>query len=82
MLHSVAVEMDSAHERARKDAQAHLKPFGQHVRRLRREQDLTQDQLADRARLDPRVIRFVESGTRDVGISMLWMLAQGLGVEV
>lgn len=74
--------MDTPRERARKDAQAHLKPLGQHIRRLRRERDLTQDQLADKSRLDPRVIRFVESGTRDVGISTLWMLAKGLGVEV
>lgn len=74
--------MTSARERARKDAQTHLKPLGQHIRDLRIERDLTQDQLADRARLDPRVIRFVESGNRDVGVSTLWMLAKGLGVDV
>jgi transcriptional regulator with XRE-family HTH domain len=71
-----------ARESAREAARKHLKPFGRHIRRLRRDRDLTQDQLAERAGLDPRVIRFVESGERDVGISTLWMLASALGVEV
>ncbi len=74
--------MDAARESARQAARAHLKPFGRQIRRLRRERDLTQDQLAERAGLDPRVIRFVESGERDVGLSTLWMLAAGLDVEV
>ncbi len=73
--------MDAARESARQAARAHLKPFGRQIRRLRRERDLTQDQLAERAGLDPRVIRFVESGERDVGISTLWMLAEGLDVQ-
>jgi hypothetical protein len=28
--------------------------------------------------LDARVIRFIESGSREVGISKLWSLSQGL----
>ncbi len=50
------------------------------MRSLRQSQGLTQDQLAERARVDPRVIRFVESGERDVGVSTVWMLAKGLNV--
>ena len=74
--------MDTSREAARKDAQAHLAEFGKYIRRLRRERDWTQDDLADKARLDPRVIRFVESGTRDVGVSTLWMLAGAFGLDV
>lgn len=71
-----------ARESSREAARKHLKPFGRHIRRLRRDRDWTQDELAERAGLDPRVIRFVESGERDVGISTLWMLAEGFGVDV
>jgi transcriptional regulator with XRE-family HTH domain len=49
------------------------------VRRRRLELGLTQEQFAERARLDLRFFRFVEQGVKDISISSLVRLAAGLG---
>ena len=66
---------------ARADA-ARLRSFGNRLKDLRKAAGLTQEQLARRAHVDARVIRFVESGSREIGITKLWPLSEGLGVSV
>ncbi len=56
--------------------------FGQRVRQLRRAADLTQEILAERAGVDPRVIRYVERADREVGLGMAYLIAEALGVPV
>lgn len=51
------------------------------VRRRRLALGLTQEQFAERARLDLRFFRFVEQGVKDISISSLVRLAAGLGCE-
>ena len=50
------------------------------LRALRIERGLTQDQLGERAGMDPAEIRRLESGRRDPGVRVLSRLAQGLEV--
>jgi transcriptional regulator with XRE-family HTH domain len=61
--------------------QKHLAAFGQRVKQLRLSSDLTQEDVAERAGVDPRLIRFVETGTREVGLATVWSIARGLAVE-
>lgn len=51
------------------------------VRRLRREQGMTQEALAERAGLHPTYISTVESGDRNVTLDSLERLAKALGVK-
>ena len=60
---------------------ARLRTFGANVRRLREVLDLTQEQLAERSGLDPRTVRHVEAGTREVGVATTWPLAEALEVD-
>lgn len=68
----------------RRDAevQARLLAFGGHVRTLRQERDLTQEQLAHESALHRSVIGFIERGEREIGVTTLWPLAAALGVAV
>lgn len=52
------------------------------MRRRRTEQDLTQEQLAERAGLNPTNVGRVERGHRDPGVGVVVKLADGLGVSV
>lgn len=52
------------------------------LRRLRLEQGLTQDALAQGASMDPAEVRRLESGQRDPGVRVLMRLAHGLGVSI
>lgn len=58
-----------------------LPKFAANVRRLRTEQGLTQDALAQGASMDPAEIRRIESGRRDPGVRVLSRVALGLGVK-
>lgn len=62
--------------------QQRLAAFGRRVRELRAAAALTQDDLAERSGINVRVIRFVESGSREIGITTLWPLAEALGVRI
>lgn len=59
-----------------------LAAFGSRVAELRREQGLTQADLAAASGLDRVTISRVERGLQDLGVVRVAALAQGLGVEV
>jgi transcriptional regulator with XRE-family HTH domain len=50
------------------------------LRRIREEQGMTQDALAEAASMDAAEIRRIESASRDPGVRVLARLASGLGV--
>ena len=64
----------------RQDAQPHLLAFGRRLTALRLERGMTQEALSERSGLGPNVLSQIENGRRDVRISALWLLADGLGV--
>lgn len=66
----------------RRDEQVHLQRFGQRLRLLRQERNISQERLAEDAGLHRAVVGFIERGERDVGISHLWPLARALDVDV
>jgi len=55
--------------------------FGANVRTLRETQNLTQQELAETLRVDPRYVRRVESGEVNVGLITVAKFANALGVE-
>ena len=56
--------------------------LGQAVRALRLARGITQEQLAEAAGLHPRYVNDVERGRRNIGISNVDRLAQGLSVDL
>jgi transcriptional regulator with XRE-family HTH domain len=68
---------DVADERARRRL-----AFGSHLRSLREQHGLTQEQLALRSGLDRPFLVQVEGGRRSILVERLDDLAFGLGVEV
>lgn len=60
----------------------HLLAFGNTVRALRKERQLSQEQLAHLAGMHRTIVGFIERGDREVGISKLWPLAEALQVPV
>jgi transcriptional regulator with XRE-family HTH domain len=52
--------------------------FGQVLRRVRRERDLSQEALADKARLARNHVSEIERGRRDPGLSTVVQLADAL----
>jgi len=58
-----------------------LQAFGERVRRLRETQGRTQEALAEAADLHRAEIGFVERAEREVGITLAWRLADGLGIS-
>lgn len=55
--------------------------FGLHVRALREKQGLSQEALAARAELHENQIGFIESGKRDMKMTTLIRLANGLDMH-
>jgi transcriptional regulator with XRE-family HTH domain len=58
-----------------------LVAFGSNVRRRRETQDLTQDQLAEKADLDQTYISGIERGIRNPGIKNVARIAKALGIS-
>ncbi len=56
--------------------------YGETIRRLRREKDLTQEQLAEKAALDPKSIIQIEGGKRNLTLKTLQKLAVALNVPL
>lgn len=54
--------------------------FGQRLRALRTEQQLTLEMLAERADLHERYVGSVERGERNLSLFNVWRLANGLGI--
>lgn len=59
-----------------------VKKFGKHVRKLRLEQGLTQEQLGDKCGLDLTYIGRIERGEQNSSLVVVAAIAKGLGVSV
>lgn len=55
--------------------------FASNLRRLRLQQDLTQEELGRRAGLDLRHVRRLEQAEREPGVVTVARLARGLGLR-
>jgi len=56
--------------------------FGRRVRALRRKQDLTQQQLGERAGVNYKYVGSIERGNENPSLKVIERLAKGLGVEM
>jgi transcriptional regulator with XRE-family HTH domain len=56
-----------------------LVEFGQRLKRIRRAQGLTQEQLAEAADLNPRTVQKIEAGQMDILLTTLIRLKTALG---
>ena len=54
--------------------------LGQRLRALRRDRDLTQEQLAERAGVDSKTISRAENGHFNIGVDLISALARALEV--
>jgi transcriptional regulator with XRE-family HTH domain len=54
--------------------------FGQRIRQLRRQRDLTLEQLGERARLSDKYVQAIETARQAPTIETIAKLARGLGV--
>lgn len=54
--------------------------FGQRIRQLRRQQDLTLEKLGERSKLSPKFLQAIETGRQAPTIETIDKLARGLGV--
>lgn len=59
-----------------------LKRLGARIRELRQRQGLSQEALADRARIDRSYMSGIERGVRNMSVLKLEKLAKALGVRV
>jgi XRE family transcriptional regulator, regulator of sulfur utilization len=55
--------------------------LGYTIRERRQERGLTQDALAERAKLSENYVGDTERGERNISVRALWQLADGLGVS-
>lgn len=58
-----------------------LKSFGTHIRQIRLEKKLTQEQLADQAGVSENTIVTLESGKLNTTVATCFDIAKALGVE-
>lgn len=59
-----------------------LQRFGERIRELRKQKNLTQEQLADKARLHYTYIGTVERGEKNISMKNIEKVAKGLGVSL
>ncbi|MDO5667008.1 MAG: helix-turn-helix transcriptional regulator [Alcaligenaceae bacterium] len=60
----------------------HLKRFGAHVRHLRNQKELSQEQLAEKAEMHRTYIGMVERGERNPALLNLIRLAEALEIPL
>lgn len=56
--------------------------LGRTIRRLRRKNKLTQEELAEKVRVTPKYIQYIETARRRPSLKLLYRLAGALGAEV
>lgn len=56
--------------------------FGKHIRRLRKQAKLTQEEMAEKLRLSTKYIQFIEAGARMPSLKTIYKVARALGVKV
>lgn len=59
-----------------------IKKIGEKIRRLRKQQGLTQEELAVKVRVSSTYIGFIEQGLRNPSINTADKLARALGVSL
>ncbi len=67
-------------ERRAFDESSHRRAFGDRVRSLRRSQELTQEDLAERAQVHRSYLAAVETGYRNPTLDVITKIASGLNV--
>lgn len=58
-----------------------LREFGRNLRRLRRERQMTQEELAETAGVSSRYVALIEAGARNPTLTVLLELARALGAH-
>jgi len=58
-----------------------MRAFGERLQKLRNEAGLSEDQLAERSRLNPSIISKAEAGQTDPRLSQIESFARGLGIS-
>ena len=58
------------------------KKIGERLKRIRRENNLTQEKLAEMAEVDPKSVIEIENGKRNLTIKTLSKLASALKVSI
>ena len=56
--------------------------LGKSIKKLRRSQKLTQEELANKVRVTPKYIQFIESGSRKPSLRLLQRLSRVFEVKV
>lgn len=56
--------------------------FGEKVKRIRKEQDLSQEELAEKIKRDPRTVVAIESGNRNPTLNTINKIAQALKIPL
>ncbi len=56
-----------------------LVAFGQHIRALRKQQEVSQEEMAARAGLDRSYLGHIERGEKNITLLKIYQLAEALG---
>lgn len=56
--------------------------LGKNIKRIRRKQKLTQEQLAEKVNVTPKYIQYIESAKRTPSLKSLYKIANALGEKV
>lgn len=56
--------------------------LGKTIKRFRRKKKLTQEQLAEKVKVTPKYIQYLESARRRPSLKLLYRIAKALGVKV
>lgn len=59
-----------------------LERFGQRIRELRKEKNLTQEAVAEKAKLHPTYIGTVERGQKNISLRNIEKVAKAIGVNL